>query len=439
MKKLILPIFLGLFISTSALADENCYLVKEGDKTILEEGNCNISYSPCSTFKLALSLMGYNEGILIDENHPEVPFKEGYDDRLEVWKQPHTPQSFMKNSVVWYSQYIVREMGEDKFHTYIKKFTYGNQVITKLKGFEDKHLWISNALEITPQGQIDFLTKLANNKLPVNPKSHEMTKNIAYLETFPNGWKLYGKTGTGNQFTPDRTAQTELKHGWFVGWVEKGDRKMIFASHRTDDKKYDRPASFRIKEDMIEKMKQITKNIDNEKTFVSPIGDNTNVEVYSFITDLLLKSPKIKETERKDLYKTALEMLNQPDLKPHIADISEGEIAALLRGFCDLYKGCAEITLYQAQGVGIASNGIDSKLHLDKDRNQDFQIGILSQQTIEKLGDFHYKTSENLAYTEHLRAIYLSHKYRTGYLAKEPASKNDRLIGYISFLVRDSK
>lgn len=264
MKKSILPLLLGLFFSTSAYADENCYLVKEGNKTLLEEGNCNISYSPCSTFKLALSLMGYNEGILIDETHPEVPFKEGYEDWLEVWKQPHTPQSFMKNSVVWYSQFIVREMGEDKFHDYIKKFNYGNQATSKLKAFEEKPLWISNALEITPQGQIDFLTKLVTNRLPVSQKAHEMTKNIAYLETFPNGWKLYGKTGMGNQFTPDHTAQTELQQGWFVGWVEKDNRKIIFASHRTDDQKHERSVSFRIKTDMIEKLKEITDDTNSQ-------------------------------------------------------------------------------------------------------------------------------------------------------------------------------
>lgn len=263
MKKLILPLLTGLLFSTPAFADDNCYLVKEGDKILLEEGNCKISFPPCSTFKIALSLMGYNEGILIDETHPEIPFKEGYEDWLEVWKQPHTPQSFMKNSVVWYSQFIVREMGEDKLHAYIQKFNYGNKVTTKLKGFEDKPLWISNALEITPQGQIDFLTKLVNHQLPVSQKAVDMTQNITYLETFDNGWKLHGKTGMGNQFTPDRKAQTEFQQGWFVGWTQKGDRKIIFASHRTDDQKHEKPTSMRVKADMIEKLKQITTAIES--------------------------------------------------------------------------------------------------------------------------------------------------------------------------------
>ncbi|AFC70333.1 putative beta-lactamase [Rickettsia amblyommatis str. GAT-30V] len=50
-------------------------------------------------FKIAISLMGYDDGFLIDETHPKLPFKEGYADYLEVWKQSQTPKDWMKNSV----------------------------------------------------------------------------------------------------------------------------------------------------------------------------------------------------------------------------------------------------------------------------------------------------------------------------------------------------
>ncbi|KJV61184.1 putative beta-lactamase-like protein [Rickettsia amblyommatis str. Ac/Pa] len=43
--------------------------------------------------------MGYDDGFLIDETHPKLPFKEGYADYLEVWKQSQTPKDWMKNSV----------------------------------------------------------------------------------------------------------------------------------------------------------------------------------------------------------------------------------------------------------------------------------------------------------------------------------------------------
>ncbi|WP_410525695.1 penicillin-binding transpeptidase domain-containing protein [Rickettsia endosymbiont of Ixodes pacificus] len=50
--------------------------------------NCESRYAPCSTFKIAISLMGYDYGFLIDETHPKLPFKEGYADYLEVGNNP---------------------------------------------------------------------------------------------------------------------------------------------------------------------------------------------------------------------------------------------------------------------------------------------------------------------------------------------------------------
>ncbi|MFA1687981.1 penicillin-binding transpeptidase domain-containing protein [Candidatus Rickettsia barbariae] len=88
-------------------------------KIIKQEGNCESRYAPCSTFKIAISLMGYDDGFLIDETHPKLPVKEGYADYLEVWKQSQTPKDWMKNSCVWYSQIITKEVGMEKFRDYV--------------------------------------------------------------------------------------------------------------------------------------------------------------------------------------------------------------------------------------------------------------------------------------------------------------------------------
>ena len=60
--------------------------------------------SPCSIFKIAISLMGFDSGILLDDTHPTCDFKPGYVDCLERWKQPHNPKMWLANSCVWYSQ-----------------------------------------------------------------------------------------------------------------------------------------------------------------------------------------------------------------------------------------------------------------------------------------------------------------------------------------------
>ncbi|GAA5252030.1 penicillin-binding transpeptidase domain-containing protein [Candidatus Rickettsia kedanie] len=57
--------------------------MKENDKFIKRAGHCESRYAPCSTFKIAISLMGYDDEFLIDETHPKLPFKDGYADMLE--------------------------------------------------------------------------------------------------------------------------------------------------------------------------------------------------------------------------------------------------------------------------------------------------------------------------------------------------------------------
>lgn len=83
MKKIILFLSLWLIYCTHVLADDKCFIATENNKVIKQEGNCKSRYAPCSTFKIAISLMAYNEGFLIDETHPELPFKKGYVDWLD--------------------------------------------------------------------------------------------------------------------------------------------------------------------------------------------------------------------------------------------------------------------------------------------------------------------------------------------------------------------
>ena len=89
-----------LLVSKPALANANCFLATENGKTIEQNGDCKARHTPCSTFKIAISLMGYDSNILTSETNPELPFKAGYVDYSQIWKQPHNPTTWMKYSVV---------------------------------------------------------------------------------------------------------------------------------------------------------------------------------------------------------------------------------------------------------------------------------------------------------------------------------------------------
>ena len=71
-----------------AIAEEKCFIASNNNKIIAENGNCNKRYPPCSTFKIAISLMGFDAKILIDETHPTWDFKLDYADWIEKMEKP---------------------------------------------------------------------------------------------------------------------------------------------------------------------------------------------------------------------------------------------------------------------------------------------------------------------------------------------------------------
>lgn len=218
-------------IQTQLLCEEQNFLLYDlnEEKWLCEEGPyCDERFSPCSSFKIPLSVMGFDSGILQNEFSPRWPFVEGYVENLDKWKQPHTPSLWMRNSCVWFSQVLTTMLGMRQFAQYIQLFDYGNMDLTGDKGKFNglTNAWLESSLKISPREQIFFLGKLVRGTLPVSHNAMEMSKRILFLEEI-NGWKLYGKTGSGNHMG--------VKQGWFIGWIEKNDQPVLFVNYMRFD------------------------------------------------------------------------------------------------------------------------------------------------------------------------------------------------------------
>lgn len=246
LKKWVLMLSLLILAVRSLSAADHCFIATEDHHVLQEEGHCQVRHAPCSTFKIAISVMGYNEGILVDETHPVWPFKPGYPDWLEVWKQPQNPTTWIKNSCVWYSQVITQKLGMTKFQTYVAKLNYGNQDLSGDPGKNNglTNAWLSSSLQISPEEQVVFLEKLLHDQLPVSPEAQAMTRKILFVEDLPEGWKLYGKTGTGNLVSSLGMRDPNHPIGWFVGWISKGSRSVVFAEYLEKDAPQEVPVSF---------------------------------------------------------------------------------------------------------------------------------------------------------------------------------------------------
>jgi len=218
-------------------------------KPLIRQGQCEERVTPASTFKIAISLMGYDSGILNDEHAPVMPFKEGYVAWSPTWRQATDPTSWMNNSVVWYAQLITSKLGAPRFKRYVTSFNYGNQDVTGDAGADNGLAvsWISSSLKISPVEQLAFLRRVVNRELPLNANAYDMTARILKIETLPSGWEVHGKTGTAYPVLPDGTDDRTRAYGWFVGWATKGQRTVVFARLIQDQKEEADPAGPRVR------------------------------------------------------------------------------------------------------------------------------------------------------------------------------------------------
>lgn len=215
----------GIFVASAA---EHALLVAEleSGKTVVVEGDIQAAYSPCSTFKIPLALMGFDSGIFLSPTEPSWPYKNAYADLRPAVHKTINPKSWLAESAVWYSQVLTRKMGESAFKAYVDRFDYGNRDISGDPGKNNglTASWLSSSLKISVGEQVLFLRKMLCCKLPVSENAVAMTKAAMPVFFAPGGWTIYGKTGS----------RRDHQAGWFVGWGARNGQTLVFAYLQKD-------------------------------------------------------------------------------------------------------------------------------------------------------------------------------------------------------------
>ena len=217
--------------ASSAPLDCTVMLDAASGAVVVREGSCDQRVTPASTFKIAISLMGFDSGVLRDDHTPFLPYKPSYASSNPSWRHGTDPAGWLRESVVWYSQQVIAKLGAARVRSYVQAFDYGNRELASVAGVDDAVALseVSPTLRISPVEETAFLRKLVNRSLPVSAHAYEVTARLLRKETLANGWEVYGKTGTAPAPLPDGSADETQYIGWFVGWVEKGGRTLVFA------------------------------------------------------------------------------------------------------------------------------------------------------------------------------------------------------------------
>jgi beta-lactamase class D len=190
------------------------YNVNDSQYIYYNKEDANVATSPASTFKIPNTMIGLETGVITDEN-----FMMKWDGvkRRDNWNQDTDLKMAYKNSTVWYYQELARRVGVPRMKEWVQKIEYGN----KRTGGEVDKFWLNDTLKISPMQQIDFLTRLSQNKLPFSKRTVDITKNIMIAEDTTN-FLLRAKTGWGFKDKSDI--------GWYVGYIETGKKTFVFAN-----------------------------------------------------------------------------------------------------------------------------------------------------------------------------------------------------------------
>lgn len=249
MKKVILLLCSIILCSGQVGASQQCFIAKEKGKTLKSEGDCATAYAPQSTFKIPLSLMGFDSGLLKSETNPSWSRPKGTNPHINVCKADHNPRTWMRDSCLWYSRILTTKLGMEKFQNYVTNFSYGNMDLAG--GLT--HAWVSSSLKISAEEQTVFLQQVVDQKFSLSQESYDKTKKIMFIQEMAGGWNLYGKTSNGRQFDKNGN-KIDRQHGWFVGYIEKGNRSIVFASHVADKEKKSTLASLRARNEALIKL-----------------------------------------------------------------------------------------------------------------------------------------------------------------------------------------
>ena len=217
-----------------ATARHECALVQalDGSAPFVNEGaECALKTAPASTFKVPHALIALETGVVTDP-YALVPW-DGSKQTSPLWEKPHSLDSAMKASALWFYQRTAALIGRERMQASLKRLGYGRD---SYEG-EQTTFWLNGDLALSPLEQLDFLSRLARYDVPATRRHVDMVKaafemppgaiaNASGTHPFALAWPspLVVRAKTGN------TTVNGERVSWVMGHVESRGRGYVFVA-----------------------------------------------------------------------------------------------------------------------------------------------------------------------------------------------------------------
>lgn len=198
---------------------EGCFVLSEAGSRrvqVYAPERAARGFLPASTFKIPHSLIAFEVGAVRDLE--EVFPWDGVERDIAAWNRDHTLATAIAVSAVPVFQVIARRIGAERMQDWVDRLGYGNQ---QIDGGIDR-FWLYGGLRISALEQVEFLRRFVGGSLPFAERSQGLVRQVLLVEETPD-YRLLAKTGL--------TLPAGNEVGWWIGWVEKGNERWLFASN----------------------------------------------------------------------------------------------------------------------------------------------------------------------------------------------------------------
>jgi beta-lactamase class D len=178
---------------------------------------CTTGHLPASTFKIPNSIIALETGVM--ESDSTVIIWDGEKRRRGEWEKDLSLRDAFHVSCVPCYQEIARKIGVARMKEYLSKLNYGRMVVdsSSIDVF-----WLEGDSRISQFEQVDFLYRFYTSRLPISDRTEKIMKDLMVIEE-NDTIRLSGKTGW--------SVRNGNNNGWFVGYIEKGEKLLFFATN----------------------------------------------------------------------------------------------------------------------------------------------------------------------------------------------------------------
>ena len=237
-------------LSSTTLEHPGCFeiVALDGDGAAPQRheatpGECSLATVPASTFKIPHALVALQTGVVTDPEKLE-PW-DGKTYWIDSWHRDHSLRTAIEESVVWFFQRTAKAIGQERMREQLAKLDYGN---AKVDG-DIEMFWLSGgSLEITPDEQLDFVTRMFTGKLTIDRVHVATVESI--MQSDLSRWKprvppefampsstatIWAKTGTDDVDDSSMTCpHAPCRVTWWMGAVEGPRGRFAFVSRVRD-------------------------------------------------------------------------------------------------------------------------------------------------------------------------------------------------------------